>query len=281
MILFPNAKINLGLRILNRRPDGYHNISSIFVPVGWQDVLEMVPSASGETTLTQSGPMAVDCPTEKNLVIKALRALEAELNSTLPPTDIYLRKNIPSGAGLGGGSSDAATALLGANALYNMGLSTEALAGVAAKVGADCPFFIFNRPMLVSGIGHILEPIDVPALEGKTILIAKRTGTGVSTAEAYAGVRPALLPEGRSLAEGAVDLGCDLLVNDFEASLFPTRPDIAGLKAAIEASGAVYTSMTGSGASVFGLYDDAKMAEEARASLSGCDTYVGSVPFRQ
>ena len=280
MILFPNAKINIGLRVLNRRPDGYHNLSSIFVPVGWQDVLELVPSESGRTTLVQSGPMAVDCPQEKNLVIKAMKALEIEIERPLPPTDIYLRKNIPSGAGLGGGSADAAFALRGLNSLYNLGLSDKTLARVASRVGADCPFFIFNRPMLVSGIGDIMEPIELPALDGCHIMIAKRKGATVSTAEAYANVRPAELPEGRSLTEGASDLTCSLLVNDFEASLFPSRSDIASLKAAIQATGAIYTSMSGSGASVFGIYADAKMAENARKEMKDCDTFVGTVPFK-
>ncbi|MBD5177459.1 MAG: 4-(cytidine 5'-diphospho)-2-C-methyl-D-erythritol kinase [Bacteroidales bacterium] len=279
MILFPNAKINLGLRILNRRPDGYHNISSIFLPIGWRDVLEMVPSQSGVTTLTQSGPKAVDCPQEKNLVMKALRALENELASPLPPTDIYLRKNIPSGAGLGGGSSDAAFAIIGANKLYNLGLTDEQMASIAAKVGADCPFFIFNRPMLVSGTGHILEPVEMPVLEGKSVLIAKGSDSSVSTAEAYAGVHPAPLPDGRSLLEATRNLSCDLLVNDFEASIFPSQPDIESLKAQIMASGALYTAMTGSGASVFGIFESAKMAEEAAMTLTNCDTFVGDLPF--
>lgn len=279
MILFPNAKINLGLRILNRRPDGYHNISSIFLPVGWQDVLEMVPSQKSKTILVQSGPMAVECPQEKNLVMKALRALENELSFELPPTDIYLRKNIPSGAGLGGGSADAAFAIKAADALYGLGLSQDKMASIAAKVGADCPFFIYNRPMLVGGIGHTLEPVDIPTLEGKTILIAKRRGTSVSTADAYAGVRPASLPEGRTLLECTSDLGSDLLINDFELSLFPSRPDIASLKTQISSAGALYASMTGSGASVYGIFDNVKLAEDARSLLEDCDTYIGPLPF--
>lgn len=279
MILFPNAKVNIGLRILNRRPDGYHNIESIFIPVGWQDVLEIVPGSGPRTTLTQSGPMAVECPVEKNLVMKALRILENEIGYELPPTDIYLRKNIPSGAGLGGGSSDAAFALKGLNEVHALGLKPEHLARIAAKVGADCPFFIFNRPMLVRGIGDVMEPLELPCIEGKTILIAKRSGTGVSTAEAYASVRPEELPVGVSLRDAVRNLHSPLLVNDFEEALFPTRCDIASLKAVIESSGAVYTSMSGSGASVFGIFDDVKMAENVRATLSGSDTYVGPIPF--
>ena len=279
MILFPNAKINIGLRILNRRPDGYHNLSSIFIPVGWQDVLELVPARGEHTTLTQSGPMAVDCQMEKNLVIKAMRTLEIEIERPLPPTDIYLRKNIPSGAGLGGGSADAAFALKGFNALYELGLSDKVLARVAARVGADCPFFIYNRPMLVSGIGDVMEPIEMPAIEGKTILIAKPADSFVSTAEAYGGVMPKELPEGADLREGASDLSSPLLVNDFEASLFPAHPEIKVVKEVIEAAGAVYTSMSGSGSAVFGIFEDAKLAEGAQAQLEGCDTFVSGLPF--
>ena len=139
MILFPNAKINLGLDILRRRPDGYHDIETVMIPVPWCDVLEIVPAKGSETTLTVSG-RRVDCPPEKNLVMKAYRALAETVE--LPPVDIFLRKIIPDGAGLGGGSADAAFTLRGLNELFALGLSDSRLAEIAAGLGADCPFFI-------------------------------------------------------------------------------------------------------------------------------------------
>ena len=160
MILFPNAKINLGLNILRRRPDGYHDLEMLMLPVGWADILEIVPAAPGEaTTLTCSG-RPVDCPPEKNLVMKAWRALKAECPS-MPEAAIYLRKIVPDGAGLGGGSSDAAFTLVGLNEVFGLGISRERLAAIAAGIGADCPFFIHNRPMLATGTGTVLEAVDI------------------------------------------------------------------------------------------------------------------------
>ena len=140
MIVFPNAKINLGLRVLGKRPDGYHDISTVMVPVGWCDILEIVPSA-GNGSFSLSGCALGGCPPEKNLVIKAIRALEADLGHTLPPLDIYLRKIIPDGAGLGGGSSDASFTLKAVNELLSLGISPDRLAAIAARIGAGSPVF--------------------------------------------------------------------------------------------------------------------------------------------
>ena len=186
MITFPNAKINLGLDILRRREDGYHDIETVMVPVPWHDVLEIVPAKGEETTLTVTG-RHVDCPPEKNLVMKAYRALEREVS--LPPVDIYLRKIIPDGAGLGGGSADASFTLRALNELFALGYNDEQLARVASTLGADCPFFIYNRPMLCTGTGTDMEPIDVD-LQGLDILIAK-PDVSVPTAAAYSHTTPA------------------------------------------------------------------------------------------
>src|SRR3712207_6661803 len=158
MISFPNAKINLGLNVVERRSDGYHNIETVFYPVNLTDVLEIVPGKEAKTTLSCHG-RAVDCPIEKNLVMKAYRALEAEFQ--LPPIDIHLIKHIPDGAGLGGGSSDAAFMFVMLNEMFMLGLSREELAVRATRVGADCPFFIYNHSMLGTGIGDILTPVRV------------------------------------------------------------------------------------------------------------------------
>ncbi len=279
MVVFPNAKINIGLRVLRRRPDGYHDIDSVMVPIGWTDVLEIVPSISGSTQFTMTGHTLGGCPPEKNLVMKALRALEAHLGHELSPLNIYLHKNIPDGAGLGGGSADASFALIAANRLLDLGLSDEELARVAARVGADCPFFIYNRPMHVEGIGERLTPVSLPVLDHLWVAVVKPRTEAVSTRDAYAGVTPAV-PASALLSafDAAPDRWHALgAVNDFEPSVFALRPAIAETLASMSGAGALYASMSGSGSAVFGLFASAKMAEDAIALFDGCDTYAGKL----
>lgn len=272
MILFPNAKINLGLDILRRRPDGYHDIETVMVPVAWRDVLEIVPSRTGETMLTVSG-REVNCPPEKNLVMKAYRALESRVDG-LPPVEIYLRKVIPDGAGLGGGSADASFMLTGLNDLFSLGLSDGELAAVAAGLGADCPLFVYNRPMLATGTGTRLEPIGVD-LAGLTLVIVKPP-VSVPTAAAYAAVTPSVpdVPL-RERIKLPVDRWQDVVVNDFEASVFPAYPEVAAVKRAlIKDMGAVYASMSGSGSAVFGLFGRDILADEVTRRFPECATFV-------
>lgn len=273
MITFPNAKINLGLDILRRREDGYHDIETVMVPVPWHDVLEIVPAKGEVTTLTVSG-RHVECPPEKNLVMKAYRALERE--ASLPPVDIYLRKIIPDGAGLGGGSADAAFTLKVLNDLFALGYNDAQLARVASGIGADCPFFIYNRPMLCTGTGTDMEPIDLD-LSGMDILIAK-PDVSVPTAAAYSHTTPAI-PEvtaGRIVADSH-DTWTGRLKNDFEASVFPAYPAIAALKERIESLGPVYAAMSGSGASVYGLFEADKMSPSVREQFADCDTLFATL----
>lgn len=277
MILFPNAKINLGLNITARRPDGYHDIETVMLPVAWRDVLEIVPAKGPETTLTVFG-RAVDCPPEKNLVMKAFRAL-ADTVGGLPPADIYLEKIIPDGAGLGGGSADAAFTLLGLNSIFNLGLPATHLEAVAARIGADCPFFIRNRPAYCHGTGTDIAPFDSLPQFRASILIAKPHVAAVSTREAYAAVVPHR-PDcdiRHILAMPPADWRGHL-ANDFEASVFPLLPEVAALKDAMYAGGAVYASMSGSGASVFGIFEDDNLAQTLRQRLPHCDTCISPYP---
>lgn len=272
MIQFPNAKINLGLDILRRRPDGYHDIVTLMVPVGWCDVLEIVPAQGPDTTLTTSG-RPVECAPQKNLVMKAYRALGERVE--LPPVDIYLHKIIPDGAGLGGGSADAAFTLTGLNRLFALGLSLDELAEVAAGVGADCPLFVYNRPMWARGTGVELTPAELPLPAGMWVGIVKPP-VGVSTAQAYAGVTP---------REPAVDLSERLkapveqwqeaVVNAFEPSVFAACP-LAPIKEGLLEMGAVYASMSGSGSAVYGLFASGdNLAERLKARFDGCDIFAG------
>lgn len=165
MIVFPNAKINIGLNILRRRPDGYHDLETVMYPIPWRDVLEIVPGRSGCDTLTCTG-RPVNCPPEKNLVMKAVKALRGV--AEFPPVDIFLEKIIPDGAGLGGGSADAAFAITAIDSLFSLGLPRRLMAEVAAGIGADCPFFIYNEPALCTGTGTTMThiPVKFPAEHG-------------------------------------------------------------------------------------------------------------------
>lgn len=270
MITFPNAKINLGLNIVERRPDGYHNIKTVFYPVPLTDVLEIVPADGGETTLTCYGN-PVDCPPEKNLVMKAYRLLQERCG--LPPVAMHLYKHIPDGAGLGGGSSDAAHALMMLNRMFELGITDEDLATMAATLGADCAFFIYNRPMLATGIGDVMSPINVD-LKGRTLLLVKPP-VGVDTRTAYSRV----IPQTPTLA--LPDIICrpveawdGLLVNDFEPSVFAALPQLWLIKASLLDAGADYAAMSGSGSTVFGIFDNDKLAETAADTFTDCATFV-------
>jgi 4-diphosphocytidyl-2-C-methyl-D-erythritol kinase len=248
MIVFPNAKINIGLNVVSRRADGYHNLETIFFPVSLCDVLEMVES--GETQLTTSG-ITIDGPTGNNLVLKAFRLLQLEFN--LPPVHFHLHKVIPFGAGLGGGSADAAFALKMLNAHFKLNLDDVQLETYAALVGADCPFFIRNKPVFATGIGNEFYDIQLD-LTGYQIVILKPPFS-VSTAEAYGNVVP--IKPRFSLTEIASTAICDwkyLVVNDFEKSVFAKYSQIEELKQFLYDSGAVFASMSGSGSAVFGIF---------------------------
>lgn len=276
MIIFPNAKINIGLRVLRRRSDGYHDLATVFVPVSWCDVLEIVPAR--QPAFRQSG-LALDCPQSDNIVLRALRALEKHLGHALPPLDITLEKHIPSGAGLGGGSADAAFALTGVNDLLGLGLDKATLARIAATVGADCAFFVYNTPMLAGGIGDILSPADASVLNGHHILVVKDDSLSVSTARAYAGITPCpgvdgpqLLQALREPMEGWMDSG--VLANDFETTVFGVQPRIRALKERMLEAGAAYAAMSGSGSAVFGIFNSAEAATRARTRFQGLHSHI-------
>ena len=270
MITFPNAKINLGLNIVERRPDGYHNIETVFYPIPLTDVLEIVPATDGEVSLSCYGH-AVDCPVEKNLVMRAYRLLLERYH--LPPVAMHLYKHIPDGAGLGGGSSDAAHALVMLNQMFELQIADADLAAMAATLGADCAFFIYNRPMMATGIGDVLSPVDVD-LKGKSLLLVK-PAMGVDTRTAYSRVVPA--PATTSLSHivaQPVETWDGLLMNDFEPSVFAELPQLWLIKARLIDAGAQYAAMSGSGSTIFGIFDNDKLAEQAADTFADCATFV-------
>jgi len=255
MLIFPNAKINLGLKITEKRSDGYHNIETVFVPIPLKDALEFVVKPEGESRFRSEG-LLLDAAPEQNLVMKAYRILAADFK--LPALDIYLYKNIPFGAGLGGGSADAAFMLKGVNQAFNLGLDIPALKQYASRIGADCSFFIENKACYATEKGDVLEEYDLD-LSGWHIILVK-PDVYVSTPQAYAGVKPQKSESDlRTLLRQPVEQWKDRVVNDFEASIFDRFPAISDIKDQLYGLGAVYASMSGSGSSVFGLFNEKKV----------------------
>jgi 4-diphosphocytidyl-2-C-methyl-D-erythritol kinase len=267
MKLYPNCKINIGLRVVRKREDGYHDLETIFYPVyGLHDELEVdalegvKDAASGYGVLgiefVQEG-LAVDCKAEDNLIVKCYMRMR-EKYPQIGNVRVRFRKNIPFGAGLGGGSSDAAHMAIALNELFDLGLSQEQLAQEVSPLGADCAFFIYNSPCYAEGIGNELSPIKLD-LSGLRLVMLK-PHCGVSTKEAYAGIKrhPEVAGEiSKALHEGKSFMQMrEILINDFEQTVFAVHPEIAQIKQRLLDAGAVYAAMSGSGSTVFGLFED-------------------------
>ena len=248
MISFPNAKINIGLNVVSKRKDGYHNVETVFYPVSLTDVLEIIPSK--KTKITFSG-LTIDGNPDENLIIKAYKLLKEEYN--LPQVRIHLHKVIPFGAGLGGGSSNGAFTLKMLNDLFQIGLSIFQLENYASKLGADCPFFIQNKPTFATGIGNQFHPISVD-LSTYHIIIVK-PDVLVGTKDAYQNVIPKNpIHRLSDLLKLPVSDWKNYVENDFEKSVFNKFPQISELKELLYNLGAEYTSMSGSGSSVYGFF---------------------------
>lgn len=276
MILYPNCKINLGLNIVGKRSDGYHDIETVFLPIPLVDCLELVPAS--EDMFSIDGQQ-LDCSVRDNLVVRVLDMLRAE-DIDVPPVSVRLTKRIPSGAGLGGGSTDAAFMMKGLNALFGLGLTNQQMASRVGRLGADCPVFIANKPIYAEGKGDIFTSLDVPMvnkqyfalppagtalppmiqldmpvmLDGYWLVLVKPNDF-ISTREAYAAVRP------RPSEIGLTDImnrpvkawrGC--MQNAFEESVFPKHPAVGSICEQMYMLGASYASMSGSGSTVYGLF---------------------------
>ena len=262
MLLYPNCKINIGLRVVRKREDGYHDLETIFYPVyGLHDELEV--ERVDDFEFIQEG-LAVDCPAEDNLIIKCylrMRNKYPKVNSVR----IRFRKNIPFGAGLGGGSSDASHMAIALNEIFALGLSKEQLAEEVRELGADCPFFIYNTPCYAEGIGDKLSPIPLD-LSGLRLVMIK-PDCGVSTKEAYAGIKPKGCSKLANMAQDRSNL-FHAAYNDFEDTVFVVHPEIGEIKQRLLDAGAVYAAMSGSGSTVFGLFEnDAEGRTDAQLRL--------------
>ena len=256
MIVYPNAKINIGLNVVEKRPDGYHNLETVFYPIGLQDILEIqeidtdVPACGYRLKVTGT---VLDGSPEDNLVVRALKLLKRDFD--LPPVSIGLYKHIPTGAGLGGGSADAAFTVKTLNERFKLGLTIEQMENYCSQLGADCSFFIQNKPVFATGIGNVFHPVELN-LKYKQLVLVK-PDIFVSTKDAYAKVKvqhpKKQLPE---LLAQPIETWKDTVVNDFETSVFSKYPEIAAIKDQMYDLGAVYASMSGSGSSVFGIFED-------------------------
>ena len=276
MIKIINAKLNLGLNIVRKREDGYHDLETVFYPVGkyngtpenpepFCDILEITPS--DKTEFEFSG-RKVDCPLERNLVYKAWKVFK-ESYKDLKEYRIHLEKHMPDGAGLGGGSADASGVLLMLNELSGMPFGRERLAKLALTLGADCPFFIYNSPCYAEGVGERLELIDVD-LSGWWCLLVKPE-VSISTKEAFAGITPCIpLTSLKDIVRLNVEDWQAQMVNDFEESIFPRHSCLKDIKENIIKYGAVYAAMSGSGSTVFGIFKRKEIALEASERFDGC-----------
>ena len=277
MITYPNVKLNLGLHVLRRREDGYHDLDTLFVPyTGFHDTLEIISgddysrtsahfqetytgtqivqgiTPDGKLMVTLARKEGVDWDPLKDLTARAYGLLAEQFK--LPPMKIYLEKTSPVGAGLGGGSADAAFALRMIAELASLELSDAEIAAFAARLGSDCAFFVFNRPMLGSGRGEILEPFDMD-LSGYRLEVTVPEDIAVSTADAYLGIVPQEREHPlREILVRPVEEWKDLLVNDFETTVFAKYPRLAEIKKSLYDAGAVYAAMSGSGSALFALY---------------------------
>ena len=266
MITYPNAKINLGLNIVEKRPDGYHNLETVFYPINLQDALEVTTlEEQGDYTLVTSGT-PIEGEPENNLVVKAYKLLKEDFPE-LPGIDIHMYKHIPTGAGLGGGSSDAAFMIKLLNEKFKLKINVEKMEEYAAKLGADCAFFIKNKPVFASGIGNIFESIEL-SLKGYYLVLVK-PDIFVSTKDAFALIKPQKPSKSlKEIIRMPVETWRAMMKNDFEESVFQKYPEIAAIKDKLYDMGAIYASMSGSGSSVFGIFRE--QVEHVDEVFNGC-----------
>jgi 4-diphosphocytidyl-2-C-methyl-D-erythritol kinase len=250
MVSFPPCKINIGLNVINKRSDGYHNLVTCFYPVPWTDVLEIIPSQT--LTFTSSG-LLIPGNESDNLCLKAYALLKKDFD--VAPVKIHLHKIIPTGAGLGGGSSDAAYTLRMLNAIFNLRLPSEKLIQYASLLGSDCAFFTLDTPVFAQGRGEILSDISL-SLAGKHIVIVT-PDIHVSTVQAFATIapRPVDIDLREVLSNQKIDTWKDWVKNDFETTVFKYYPELDEIKIKLYSAGALYASMSGSGSSVFGIFE--------------------------
>ena len=267
MITFPNAKINLGLNIVSKRADGYHNLESIFYPLMIKDALEIIVKDDLKDDVFVSSGICIDGDCADNLVMKALRLIRKQYD--IPPLEVHLLKEIPFGAGLGGGSADGSFMLKLLNTTFSLDMSDIDLANMAVKLGADCPFFIYNRPLFASGIGEVFDNVDL-SLDAYFIVLVK-PNIHVPTKDAFAQIVP-MQPQLslKEIIKLPIEEWREVMKNDFEKSVFSKYPTIEVIKNKLYDMGAAYASMSGSGSSVYGIFRQKPNKED----LNVCDADI-------
>lgn len=258
MVSFPNCKINLGLHILRKRSDGYHDLETVFYPIGLTDILEIIENRYAKTAvhLSTSGEPVEGRPAN-NLCVRAYRLLQKDFPS-LPPTLIHLHKVIPAGAGLGGGSANASFTLQMINEIAGLGLNQQQLLHYAAQLGSDCPFFIINKPCYATGRGEILEEFELDLSTYSIVLV--NPGIHVNTGVAFTGIVPAMPAYSiKEILQQPVSQWKYKLQNDFEKTVFKSYREIVDIKDSLYQKGALYASMSGSGSSVYGIFEKDKV----------------------
>ncbi len=258
MVTFPNCKINIGLHVLNKREDGYHNLETVFYPVNITDVVEMIPNHDPQTNnkavvFTQSG-LIVDLPDEKNICVRAYNLLKDDF-PILPSVKLHLHKNIPMGAGLGGGSANAAFLLQMINESFGLHISQDDLIQYGLRLGSDCPFFLLNKPAFATGRGEKLNEIQLDLSSYQLLIV--NPGVHINTAWAFGQLDLGKLRDYdlKNAITDPINTWKDNIFNDFEIPVFNAYPEISALKKKMYDNGAVFASMSGSGSSVFGIFD--------------------------
>lgn len=256
MLIFPNAKINLGLNVIRKRADGFHDLETVFYPVSIRDALELresLPSDTGQGCNLVVTGIEVDGSPADNICIKAWRLLRAH-HPDLPPVDMHLHKGIPTGAGLGGGSADGAFMLKALDRLFGLGISQDVMGRYALQLGSDCPFFLHNSACYAEGRGERLAPLSVGLSRYDIVIVHPRIH--VSTAAAFSGIEPRM-PDAKvsEVVQRPVEAWRGALVNDFEKTVFVKHPEIRAIKERLYAGGALYASLTGTGSAVYGIFE--------------------------
>ncbi len=251
MLVFPNTKINIGLNITEKRTDGFHNLETVFYPISLSDVLEFIETKK-KTTFTNTG-IHIDVPADKNLVLKAYNLLKTE--HSLAELNIHLHKIVPLGAGLGGGSADASFMLTTLNEYFKLDISEKELIDYSQKLGSDCPFFIKNKPVFAEGTGNDFTEVELD-LSSYYILLVK-PDIHISTKDAFSNIKPVKPKHSLTeLIKQPIKEWKNIIVNDFERNIFKLYPEIKAIKEKIYNMGAIYAQMSGSGATVYGIFKD-------------------------
>jgi 4-diphosphocytidyl-2-C-methyl-D-erythritol kinase len=253
VIVFPNCKINLGLNITGKRQDGYHNLETVFFPVFLKDILEIIRAEnSAESFHYSNSGLPVTGDIYSNLCFKAYQLLKKDFPD-LPAIKLHLHKAIPTGAGLGGGSADAAFTLILLNNIYKLSLSTDQLTSYALQLGSDCPYFIINKPCFATGRGELLQTINLDLSAFKIVIV--NPGIHISTATAFTTIKPAAPSKSiQEIINQPIETWKQELKNDFEEPVFIQHPEIKTLKETMYSHGAIYASMSGSGSTVYGIF---------------------------